>query len=81
MDNEDVDVKNVIGEYPPTFPYLVLLLDGIVVHYRNDEFLDFMILGKYKHNAKSPRSFAEETIFSFLQILFDEIYPMIYSTL
>ena len=46
MDNETVDVaKNVIGEYPPSFPYLILLIDGVVVHYRNDEFIDFMVLG------------------------------------
>ena len=49
MDNENLDVaKNVIGEYPPSFPYLVLLVDGIVVHYRDEEFIDFMILGNYE---------------------------------
>lgn len=59
MDNEDLETaKNIIGEYPPSFPYLILLIDGVAVPYNSDEFIDFMIMGKKRvfylsHSAKN----------------------------
>lgn len=47
MDNEDLETaRNVFSEYPPSFPYLVLLIDGVIVPYKSDEFIDFMIIGE-----------------------------------
>lgn len=50
MDKENIEEsRNLIGEYPATFPYLLLLVDGVAISYDN-EFFDFLIMGMY-HNV------------------------------
>ncbi|XKL65261.1 hypothetical protein PGB90_008681 [Kerria lacca] len=46
MDRESAEsATNIIGENPSSFPYLLLLINGGVIPYKNDEFVDFMIIG------------------------------------
>lgn len=49
MEFENVDnTTSVLPDNPTTFPYLVMLVDGVSIPYNNDEFVDFMIMGKKK---------------------------------
>lgn len=47
MDFEHVEnTTSVLPEYPTSFPHLVMLIDGVTIPYNNEEFVDFMIMGK-----------------------------------
>lgn len=47
MEFENMEnTTSVLPEYPSSFPYLVMLIDGVTIPYNNEEFVDFMIMGK-----------------------------------
>lgn len=51
MDEESFeDTRNIMGEYPASFPYLLLLIDGMAIPY-DSEFYDFLIMGKSRTNV------------------------------